>query len=196
MNKKYKEAPQNKQQEMPQTQENRQPTETQVEKEPVTEELQKEVERLSEEAAHWKDVAMRTQADMENLRKRTQIDIDKSVRYANGAFAKDLLPVADCLASALACRQNDPSQPCDTFLKNLLQGVEMTQKQLETALKKNGIEKMHTTDQVFDPEFHKVIQEVENPDLPEGTIVQELQTGYTIGKDRVLREAMVIVSKK
>jgi molecular chaperone GrpE len=160
-----------------------------------------ELLKAQEEVAHWKDLAMRATAEMENLRKRTQIDIEKSVRYANGSFAKDLLPVADCLEQALTYANQELEKGKESgtaenpILTNLIKGVEMTHTNLITALKKQQIEKMTGLGQVFDPNLHKVIQEVDDSDKPAGTIVQELQTGYTIGGDRVLREAMVIVSK-
>ncbi len=156
---------------------------------------------LEADIARWKELAMRSQADMENLRKRTQHDIESAHKYANGSFAKDLLPVADYLAGAIDCAQKEIDKQTaagatpDVFMQNLLKGVEMTQKQLDTVFRQHGIEKMETTGLVFDPNLHKVIQEIDNPELEPGTIVQELQSGYTIGKDRVLREAMVVVSK-
>lgn len=156
---------------------------------------------LEAEVAKWKDVAMRSQAEMENLRKRTQIDIEKAHRYANASFAKDLLPVADYLTGAIDCAQKEiekehnEGKACEPFLVNLLKGVEMTQKQLQTVFEHHQIKKMDTVGLVFDPNYHKVIQEVEDADKEPGTVLQELQTGYTIGGDRVLREAMVIVSK-
>ncbi len=153
------------------------------------------------EIAKWRDIALRSQAEMENLRKRTQIDIEKANRYANASFAKDLLPVADYLAGAIDFAQKEIAKAkeagteCDTFLINLLKGVEMTQKQLHTVFEHHQIKKMETTGIVFDPNFHKVIQEVETEGAEPGEIIQELQAGYTIGGERVLREAMVIVSK-
>ena len=159
------------------------------------------LEQALAEAAHWKDLALRATAEMENLRKRTQIDLEKNARYATGSFAKDLLPVADCLEQAMACARQEldkeqaAGQPINPVLENLMKGVEMTQGNLMTALKKQNIAKMPALGTVFDPNQHKVIQEVEDATKPAGTIVQELQPGYTIGGDRVLREAMVIVSK-
>lgn len=154
-----------------------------------------QLESLKLENAHWKDLALRSQAEMDNLRKRTKIDMENAVRYANKEFAKDLLTVADCLDSALKCAIEDTTHEGDAFLKNLIQGIEMTRKQFADTLKKNGIEKMETSGRIFDPDLHKVIQEIEDPSLPQGTIIQELQSGYTISGTRVLREAMVIVSK-
>ena len=156
----------------------------------------------NEEVEKWKDLAMRAQAEMENLRKRTQIDIEKANRYANASFARDLLPVADYLANAIDYarkeieKAKESNTDCDSFLINLLKGVEMTQKQLQTVFEQHQIRKMETVGMVFDPNLHKVIQETENAEKEPGTIVQELQSGYTIGGDRVLREAMVIVTKQ
>lgn len=170
--------------------------------EPVeTDEPESDESAQAAELEKWKDIAFRSQAEMENLRKRTQIDIEKANRYANASFARDLLPVADCLANAIDYAQKEiekageEQSECSTFLVNLLKGVEMTQKQLQTVFEKHQIHKMETLGTVFDPNLHKVIQEVEDADKEPGTIVQELQSGYTISGDRVLREAMVIVSK-
>ena len=161
----------------------------------------KELAKLAEEVAHWKDLAMRATAEMENVKKRTQIDIAKANRYATGAFAKDLLPVADSLNQAITftqteiAKEKEKGAPISPVLENLLKGVKMTANNLTNALKKQQIEKMESMGKVFDPNLHKVIQEVEDATKPAGTIIQELQTGYTIGGDRVLREAMVIVTK-
>lgn len=192
MNKKNKQSEQNPApavQEAPLSELSAQPSEVPA---PVEAE---QIARLTEEADHWKDLALRSQAEMDNLRKRTKVDVENAVRYANKDFAKDLLTVADCLDSALKCALEDEAHGQDAFLKNLVQGIEMTRKQFADALKKHGIEKMETAGRVFDPELHKVIQEVDDPSKPAGTIVQELQAGYTISGARVLREAMVIVSK-
>ncbi len=159
-------------------------------------------EALLEEVQKWKDLALRSQAEMENLRKRTQIDVEKAHKYAIVSFAKELLNVADCLNGAITHAEKgienlkqSGNEECVTFLENLLKGVQMTEKQLSTAFEHNGIQKMQSLGVVFDPNLHKVIQEVEDDTKEAGTIVQELQTGYTISGDRVLREAMVIVSK-
>lgn len=159
-------------------------------------------EALLEEVQKWKDLALRSQAEMENLRKRTQIDVEKAHKYAIVSFAKELLNVADCLNGAITHAEKgienlkqSGNEECVTFLENLLKGVQMTEKQLSTAFEHNGIQKMQSLGVVFDPNLHKVIQEIEDDTKESGTIVQELQTGYTISGDRVLREAMVIVSK-
>lgn len=155
------------------------------------------LETAMAERDEWKDKALRTAAEMDNLRKRLAHDMENNAKYANKSFAKDLLPVADCLANALDCAKKEMENGTDDkiFLKNMIEGVEMTQKQLDDVLKKHGIEKIVSLGQHFDPNYHQVIQQIDDPDHESGTIVQEMQTGYTIGKDRVLREAMVIVAK-
>ena len=180
-------------------------TATEIE-EPVAEENKEPQENIEaalvEEVQKWKDLALRSQAEMENLRKRTQIDIEKAHKYAIVSFAKELLNVDDYLTGAINHAKSgiekleqEGNKECVSFLKNLLTGVEMTQKQLTTAFEHNTIQKMPALGVVFDPNLHKVIQEIEDETKEPGTIVQELQSGYTIAGDRVLREAMVIVSK-
>lgn len=201
LNQKLQNAVEEVSEEMPEEAEETMP-ETQTQSEAETEMTNEQIEsELESEVAKWKDIAFRSQAEMENLRKRTQIDIEKAHRYANASFAKDLLPVADYLSGAIDFAQKEIEKAknagteCDTFLVNLLKGVEMTQKQLQTVFEHHQIKKMETLGIVFDPNLHKVIQEIEDAEKEPGTIIQELQAGYTIGGDRVLREAMVIVSK-
>lgn len=160
---------------------------------PIPEE---EIARLTEEAAHWKDAALRGHAEMENMRKRTQADMDAARKYAAGGVSQELLPVVDSLENALAHARAEVSGAAEqTFLNNLIQGIEMTHRQFLDVLKKQGVEQDAALGKIFDPHKHKVIQEVEDKTKPAGTVVQELQKGYTIGGDRVLREAMVVVSK-
>lgn len=155
-----------------------------------------ELIKAVEECAEWKERAMRMQAEMENLRKRTAIDMENHLKFACSKFAKDLLPVADCLANALDCAQKEAEKtPDNTFLNNMITGLQMVQKQLNDALKKQGVEKIESLGKIFDPNLHQVISQIDVPETEPGTIVQEMQTGYMIGGDRVLREAMVVVSK-
>ena len=147
---------------------------------------------LTEEVAKLKDSYLRSQAEMENLRRRTQTELEKRSKYAVSAFAGDLLSVADNLKRALSAIPAEAMN--DAAVKNIVVGLEMTQKDLSRALEKNGVTPVDSLGKVFDPNVHKVVQEVEDPSKPAGTIVQEWQTGYMIG-DRVLREAVVVVSK-
>ena len=98
-----------------------------------------ELIKAVEECAEWKERAMRMQAEMENLRKRTAIDMENHLKFACSKFAKDLLPVADCLSNALECAQKEADNaPDNAFLKNMITGLQMVQKQLSDALKKQG----------------------------------------------------------
>lgn len=160
----------------------------------AAEEMEQAADKTAEELAHWKDVALRAHADMENLRKRVAIDLEKNTKYACADFAKDMLYVADCLEAAIDHAKKEVTEKTDPVAQKLLEGVEMTYKKLQDGLKKHRVERIESLDKVFDPNFHKVVQEVEDA-KPAGTIVQELQAGYTIGGDRVLRDATVVVSK-
>lgn len=158
--------------------------------------LAEELKAAVAERDSWKDRALRMQADMENLRKRMAHDMENHTKFAHANFAKDLLPVADCLANALDCAKKGLEHPDDqSFLKNMITGIEMVQKQLDDVLKKHGIEKMDSLGKLFDPNLHQVIGQIDDTGKEPGTIVQEMQTGYIIGGDRVLREALVLVAK-
>lgn len=147
------------------------------------------IEALRIENAHLKDEYLRARADAENTKKRCAQEIDKNTKYAISSFAKNLLSVADNLHRAIEAA-SDNSENC----KDLLTGIEMTEAELMKVFAKHGISKMEIMGTVFDPNYHQVIQEVEDPSKPNGTIIAELQTGYMIN-DRILREAMVVVSK-
>lgn len=155
--------------------------------------VDEEKEALKAEVAKYKDLYIRGQADMENLRRRTQMDLEKTSKFAVTNFAKDLLSVADNLERAMKAF---PSvEEADEQTKNIIIGLEMTQKEMMSALNKNGITPIESLNQIFDPNKHKVVQEQEDPTKPTGTIIQEWQKGYMIGGDRVLREAIVVVTK-
>ncbi len=154
---------------------------------------QEELEQLKEENKKLKEDYLRAYADAENTKRRCTQEIEKNNKYAISNFAKNLLSVADNLDRALKSIPEDKKDDCE-HLKNLLTGVEMTQHELDKVFEKFGIKKMDIIGTKFDPNYHQVIQEVEDKEKPNGTIIRELQSGYMIN-DRILREAMVIVSK-
>ena len=154
---------------------------------------QEELEQLKEENKKLKEDYLRAYADAENTKRRCTQEIEKNNKYAISNFAKNLLSVADNLARALKSIPEDKKDDCE-HLKNLLTGVEMTQHELDKVFEKFGIKKMDIIGTKFDPNYHQVIQEVEDKEKPNGTIISELQSGYMIN-DRILREAMVVVSK-
>ena len=151
------------------------------------------VEALKDENRKLKEDYLRAYADAENTKKRCAQEIEKNSKYAVSAFAKNLLSVADNLHRALDSVPEDKRGECEG-LTNLLKGVELTEADLMKAFEKHGIRKMEIMGQVFDPNFHQVVQEVEDASKPSGTIIAELQTGYMLN-DRILREAMVVVTK-
>ncbi|HCU58383.1 MAG TPA: nucleotide exchange factor GrpE [Alphaproteobacteria bacterium] len=146
---------------------------------------------LEEENQKLKDELLRALAESENIKKRCASEIEKTNKYAISSFAKDLLGVADNLDRALNAAKDNKSEDA----KALLEGVELTKKELTHVFEKFGITKMESLDKPFDPNFHQVIQQVSDPKKPAGTIIAELQTGYMIN-GRILREAMVVVSKE
>ncbi|MBR1777416.1 MAG: nucleotide exchange factor GrpE [Alphaproteobacteria bacterium] len=153
------------------------------------------IAQLQAEADKFKDLYLRAQAEMENLRRRTQQELEKRSKFAVSAFAQDLLPVNDNLSRAMASIPETEKEEQSDLIKNLLIGLELTQKDLNSALEKNNITPIESVGHVFDPNLHKVVQEIDDPTKPTGTIIQEWQKGYMIGGDRVLREAVVIVTK-
>lgn len=162
---------------------------------PVEEPQNDKTAELQAEVEKYKDLYIRAQAEMENLRRRTQQELEKRSKFAVSSFAQDLLPVNDNLSRAIASIPEDKKDEQSDLVKNLLIGLELTQKDLNAALEKNKVTPIESIGLVFDPNLHKVVQEVEDPTKPAGTIIQEWQKGYMIGGDRVLREAVVIVTK-
>ena len=149
-----------------------------------------ELSSLKEENQKLKDSFLRAYAEAENTKKRCQQEIEKNSKYAISSFAKELLGVADNLQRALSSVDDETKTKCEAFIK----GVELTQNELSKVFGKFGIKKLDSLNKVFDPNFERVVQEVEDKEKPAGTIIAELQSGYTLS-DRILREAMVVVTK-
>lgn len=152
------------------------------------------VEVLTREAAESRDRMLRTLAEMENLRKRTQKEVADARTYGVSKFAGDIVDIADNLQRALDAVPADAKASADPGLKALLEGVELTERSLLNALEKNGVKKFDPNGEKFDPNFQQAMYEVPDASVPSGTVVQVVQAGYTIG-DRVLRPALVGVSK-
>jgi len=149
---------------------------------------------LERELAESKDRLLRTLAEMENLRKRTERDIADARNYGISAFARDILNVADNMHRALHALDEELRAKADSGIKALLDGVELTERELMNALEKHGVKKIDPLGQKFDPNRHQAMYEVEDASVPNGSVVQVVQAGYLIG-ERVLRPAMVAVSK-
>jgi molecular chaperone GrpE len=147
-----------------------------------------------EAAAEFKDKLLRTLAEMENLRKRTEREISDARTYGVSNFARDVLAVADNMHRALEAIGPEARQQADGTLKTLIEGIEMTERELLKVLSKNGVKKFSPEGEKFDPNLHEAMYEMPTTDLPAGHVAQVMQAGYMLG-ERVLRPAMVGVSK-
>jgi molecular chaperone GrpE len=152
------------------------------------------VEALNAENASLKDRVLRTLAEMENLRRRTEREVADARTYGVSAFARDMLNVADNLSRALDSLPENARAEADEGMKGLIDGVELTARDLSAALGRHGVKKLEPLGEKFDPNFHQAIFETPDETLPSGTITKVVQSGWTIG-ERVLRPAMVGVSK-
>jgi molecular chaperone GrpE len=149
---------------------------------------------LDRELAETKDRLLRTLADMDNMRKRTEREVADSRAYGISAFARDILGVADNMHRAMQALDDELRAKADDATKALLEGVELTERELMNVLEKHGVKRIEPLNQKFDPNRHQAMFEVEDASVPSGTVVQVMQSGYLIG-ERVLRPALVAVSK-
>lgn len=165
-----------------------------VEMELKQKQAQDEVGKLLQQAEakaqeNW-DKMLRVQAEMENVRRRAERDVESAHKYALEKFAAALLPVKDSLELGTAAAQN-----AETDIAKLREGTELTLKLLGDAMSKFGINVIDPQDQPFNPEFHQAVSMVATPDKVPNTVVVVMQKGYTLN-DRLLRPAMVIVAKE
>jgi len=149
---------------------------------------------LAKEAADLKDRLLRTLAEMENLRRRTEREVADSRVYAVTNFARDILAVADNMERAMKALDDEIRDKADAGVKALLDGVELTERELIKVMEKHGIKRLEPQGQKFDPNLHQAMFELPDPSVPPGTVVQVMQPGYTIG-ERVLRPALVGIAK-
>lgn len=149
---------------------------------------------LEREHAEMKDRLLRALAEMENLRKRTEREIADSRLYSVTSFARDLLVVADNMRRALETVPPELRNTAESGVKALIDGVELTERELLKALEKNGVRQFTPQGEKFDPNVHQAMFEIPDATVPAGSVVQVVQPGYMIG-DRVLRPALVGVSK-
>lgn len=152
-----------------------------------------ELEALVAENSDMRDRLLRTMAEMENVRRRTEREKADTARYAISNFARDVLTVGDNLRRTIEHVPADAAAQ-DPALKSFLDGVELTERELLNVLERHGVTRIDPVGQRFDPNCHQAMFEVQNPDVPEGTVVDVMQAGYVIG-DRCLRPALVAVAK-
>ena len=146
------------------------------------------VEEIEETATQNYELYLRSQAEIENMKKRFRKEKEGLIKYSNETLIKQLLPVVDNLDKALG---NLP----DKKSRNALgEGVELTLKGLMDTLKRTGLEEIKAAGEPFDPNFHEAVSMQEDDTVNQGTVLQELQKGYLLNQ-RLIRPAMVIVSK-
>jgi molecular chaperone GrpE len=152
------------------------------------EDLLAKLRELEEQLGQAEERVLRTAADAENFKKRLQREKEEQTRYANETFMRDLLPVIDNLERALQHAATVNNQ------EGLLEGLNMTLKGFIDTLAKFGCVAIEAVGETFDPNFHEAVSQEENAELEPNTVLKELQKGYLL-KERLLRPAMVIVSK-
>jgi molecular chaperone GrpE len=149
---------------------------------------------LEAEKADLKDKFLRLMADMENLRRRTERDMADARAYAVTNFARDMLNVADNVRRAIESVPEEARNTAEGSFKGLIEGIDLTERDLLKTLERHGVKKLDPQGQKFDPNLHQAMFEIPNAEVPNGTVLQVVQSGYVIG-DRVLRPALVGVSK-
>lgn len=152
------------------------------------------MEQLAKARDDMRDRWLRSMAEMENLRRRTEREVADARSYGISNFARDMIGVSDNMRRALEAVPAELRASADSGLKALIEGVELTDRELLKALEKHGVTKIDPQGQKFDPNFHQAMFEMPDPSVPAGTVAQVVQEGFKIG-DRVLRPALVGVSK-
>ena len=160
---------------------------------PKPEGVAAEVQQLQAEKADLQDKLLRAMAEAQNVRRRAQQDVERERKFGVERFAKDVLSVADNLGRALSALPDD-ADAIDPALRNVIVGVQATERELQSVLERHGITRVESLGRPFNAEFHQAMLEVQDPTVPAGTVVQELAPGYLIA-GRLLRAAMVAVSK-
>ncbi|MDG1310857.1 MAG: nucleotide exchange factor GrpE [Porticoccaceae bacterium] len=153
------------------------------------EEQQSETDQLRAQAAVANDQVLRVQAEMQNVRRRAERDVENAHKYALDKFAADLLPVVDNLERALSAIDS-----ADEGQKPVAEGIELTLKSFLDVLVRFKIEAIDPAGQPFDADLHQAVSMVPNPDLEHNTVMDVFQKGYTLN-GRLVRPAMVVVSQ-
>jgi molecular chaperone GrpE len=152
-------------------------------------ELREKARELQKESEKNFDLYLRSQAEIENLRKRNRKEREDYFKFANESLIKDMLPVLDNLATALSHSDSDNN------VHALKEGIRLTLKGLKDTLSKSGLEEVKALGELFDPCFHEAVSEMDDPKAKPGTVITELQKGYTLNT-RLIRPAMVVVNRQ
>jgi molecular chaperone GrpE len=153
-----------------------------------------EIENLITENSALKDKVLRTMAEMENLRRRTEREVSDAKSYGVTSFARDMLTFADNLRRAIESVSTEEREQASAALRSFVDGIELTERDFLSRLARFGVKKIEPQGQKFDPNMHEALFEAPDPSVPTGTVVQVVESGYAIG-DRCLRPAKVGVAR-
>ncbi|WP_395732154.1 nucleotide exchange factor GrpE [Prosthecobacter sp.] len=142
---------------------------------------------LTQEAERWKDMAYRSQAELDNFRKRSAREAQETRAYANGDLLRALFPILDNFDMGLEAARAESEKSM------IFMGMSMVSRQLQDFLRESGVQEVEAQGKVFDPNLHEAVAQEASPSVPEGTVIRVTRRGYKL-KDRLLRAASVIVS--
>lgn len=155
----------------------------------VEEDIQALLAESRTEAEKHKDMALRIQADMENLRRRTRLDVENAHKYALDKFVNALIPAMDSMEMGM-----DAATKEGASIESIREGIDMTFKQLLDVLGEFNVERIDPKGEKFDPQFHEAMTMIPSPDHESNTVVDVIQKGYTLN-ERLVRPARVIVAQ-
>ncbi|MGI9282044.1 MAG: nucleotide exchange factor GrpE [Endozoicomonas sp.] len=151
--------------------------------------LEPQLEALNEELAKAKDQTLRVQAEMQNIKRRAEQDVEKAHKFALEKFVDALIPVVDSLEKGI-----ESAEQAEGAHEALVEGMNLTLKQFLGALGRFSVEQEDPKGQPFDPNFHQAMSMIPNPDVETNTVIDVFQKGYKLN-GRLIRPAMVVVSK-
>lgn len=151
-----------------------------------------EIETLKAQAQEFQEQMLRSQAEMQNVRRRAEIDVGKAHKFALEKFVKELLPVADSLEKAV--ESTEGHENAGELVASIREGVEMTLNLFMNSLKKFNVEQLNPVGEPFDPQQHEAMSMVPAPDAEPNSVVAVVQKGYRLN-ERLVRPAMVVVAK-
>src|SRR5690554_892788 len=157
-----------------------------------TDQEESELEALKAKIQEYQDQALRAQAEMQNVRRRAEIDVEKAHKFALEKFVKELLPVVDSLEKAV--ESTEGQEDASELVASIREGVEMTLSLFMSSLKKFNVEQVNPVGEPFDPQQHEAMSMVPAPDAEPNSVVAVVQKGYLLN-GRVVRPAMVVVAK-
>jgi molecular chaperone GrpE len=152
-------------------------------------ELLRKIQDLQKESEKNYDLYLRSQAEMENMKKRNRKEREDYLKFANESLIKEMLPVLDNLEKALSHSENENT------VHALKEGIRLTLKGLKDSLSKSGLEEVKALGEPFDPCFHEAVSEMNDPKAKPGIVITELQKGYVLNS-RLIRPAMVVVNRQ